>query len=70
MPEVPNATAMKVITKLIENRVMASSNGQVEMFTRVNTRKTKETVTERCIGLMVVAIRESGFVVFNMGTAR
>ena len=68
--EVRSATAMRVTTTQIENKGTVSSNGQVETCTRVSTRRTKETVTAKCIGLMAVATRESGFAVSNMDTAR
>lgn len=44
---------------------MESSLGQVETYTKEITKTIQETVTDKCIGLMVVSIRENGGMVSN-----
>jgi hypothetical protein len=63
--EVPNLIAMRVTTLMIGNAVSACLFGQAVITTKGSTRTTSEKAMERCIGLMEVAIKESGLAAFN-----
>ena len=60
------ATSMKDNMNMIRKRDLVSSPGKAEIFTEVAIKTTKDTVMEKCIGLMVLATKESGRTVFKM----
>lgn len=67
-------TSSRIHTKGIiswtTNMATGSSDGQVETFTKEITLMMKDTVMEKCTGLMGVSIKANGRKAFNMGTER
>lgn len=45
---------------MIGNKAMVYFNGQVETSTKVNTKKMKEMVTEKCTGRTAAVIKVNG----------
>jgi hypothetical protein len=56
---------MKDSMNMIRKRDSVSSPGKVEIFTGVAIKTTKDTAMVKCIGLMVLATKESGRTVFK-----
>ena len=64
--ETRNVIYTKDSTLTTNGMGMEYSNGQVEMYTRVSTKMTKDTAKEKWYGLMEVCMTELGIKVFNM----
>ena len=60
------AIHMKGVTKTIRKMAWVNLSGKVGTFTMVCIKMMKEMVTEKCFGLMVLVIKESGKKAYSM----
>jgi len=63
------AISMKVSINLIKNLVLVLSLGSLVIIIRVFIKMMNDMDTVKCIGLMVVAIKENGSTESRMGSA-